>query len=117
MLSVHDCRLPFDGRCVVGYRDASCPYAISGVVNTAVEGCNWIVRMATIATQVRPAVYQDHGVVITLLDFLAADEHQRDPLQFRDRTVGLTAAAFASLLQPVAHALFTVSRNSSLPNP
>ena len=36
-----------------------------------------MVRMATIVTQVRPAVYQDHEVVITLLDFLAADEHQQ----------------------------------------
>lgn len=58
-----------------------------------------MVRMATIVTQVRPAVYRDHKVVVTLLDFLAADEHQRDPLQFRDRTLGLTAAAFASLLK------------------
>ena len=55
--------------------------------------------MATAFAHIRRAVHKDHDAVVSLLDQLAADEHLRDPGHFQDRTYGVTAAVFATLVE------------------
>ena len=56
------------------------------------------VLMARSEVEVRPAVQEDHEAIVELLDSLAAEEHQRDPEYFGDRTEGLSLSAFADLI-------------------